>query len=1069
MALLLFFFVSTEMWAKEELITFTGFHATAGSLGIGQDSTEGYDKLVDGKFGSTDEKDWSKWCTQSKSLKENNVNYYYVDFNYTTVINVEKYIMTTGNDNETSGCENRNPKSWVLKAKVNANDAWTTIATVTNDQTMEDKNCTDYTFDVDKIGAFRYFRFMVSETQGGDCLQLSELRLQGTYIPIHEIENIDDWNNFAANINKGADFTYYKLIKNISGVTTTVGTKEHPFCGIFDGNGKTLTLSINSTKENAAPFSVVNGATISNVTIDGSIVSTNKFAGGLVGIAYGTTYITDCTNSVEIISDIDMEINKKDGDATYGGFVGRNMENGTIRFDNCTFNGTIREVDPENPKTIKCAGFVGWRAGTISYTNCLQAGSIAVKGTTATFHRGGDSKTTFVNTYYLKASGDEQGTQAETSLPDGNIVKKYSVGKTDYYLSAATVSGLEQTSFAYTTRLIDLSPVVTCNNTTLAKDTDYVIRIEKKMDKGYEEVKEIRDAGEYHLTISGIGDYAGSHVTTVSVVALGGSWADLQEALDNNSYVCLTQDYKAEEKDVVLSVNKTVTLDLNGHTIHRGLKEAVADGNVISIGTGGRLTVIDSSDKKDGCITGGKNKGNGGGIINKGTLTIENGIISGNVCEAAGGTVYGTGGGIYNEGYKSYFYMKGGFIMDNYARGGGAGIHAKSAKLLCITGGEITGNTTPTKGGGVRLSDTEGTISDCIIAKNTTTDEKEARGGAIYVEGKPLTLSNCLITGNSAKVEGGAVFVMKKGKVVANNCTITNNESKKGGCFSLLEGVYALNGGVYSGNTSTNKSNSVFNVESKAAFDLYLSSSAPNSLTDLNLCTPNSVTLAGRTLWKDGDWNTLCLPFSLTEEQLANSALAGATIMQLDVTDSSTNLDKNGRLNLNFKKSAGIEAGKPYLIKWAVGENLTETNLVFSDVTIHSSVNNDMSTDGKVTFMGTYDPITFTTEDKSILFLGTENKLYYPDGKAATTIGACCAYFKIGGDNKLKDVEDGDVDARAIIGFDLNFDEGTTGIVDMNCDKVTDHHWYTLSGIQLSEAPAGQGVYIHRGRKIEKK
>ena len=150
-------------------------------------------------------------------------------------------------------------------------------------------------------------------------------------------------------------------------------------------------------------------------------------------------------------------------------------------------------------------------------------------------------------------------------------------------------------------------------------------------------------------------------------------------------------------------------------------------------------------------------------------------------------------------------------------------------------------------------------------------------------------------------------------------------------------------------------------------------------------------------------------------------------------------------------------------------ENLTETNLVFSDVIIHSSVNNDMSTDGKVTFMGTYDPITFTTEDKSILFLGTENKLYYPDGKAATTIGACCAYFKIGGDNKLKDVEDGDVDARAIIGFDLNFDEGTTGIVDMNCDKVTDHHWYTLSGIQLSEAPTGQGVYIHRGRKIVKK
>ena len=1000
LVVLLSFLMSAEMLAKEELTTFTGFHATAGSRGIAQNSNseEDYNNLVDGQFSSTDNSDWSKWCSNSKDLKEDDVNYYYVDSDI------------TGNNAD-------------CKGSVSAN----------------------------------------YEEQGGLA------NGSGTKEDPYQIANEDDWNLFATKVANDLDASaYYKLTGDIKNVTTTVGSVEHPFRGYFDGNGKTLTLNINSTMEKAAPFSVVNSATISNLTIDGIITSTNKFAGGLIGVAYGKSYITDCTNSVEIVSDIDMTINKKDGDATHGGFVGRNMENSTIYFDNCIFNGTIREVDPENPKTIKCAGFVGWRAGTISYTNCLQAGSIAVKGTTATFHRGGNTNSIFVNTFYLNVSGEEQGTMAGTTLPDDQVFKKYSVGKTDYYLSAVTIADLAQNSFTYTAKPFDINPVVTYGNKTLVKDTDYVISIQKKMDKGYEDVKEIQEIGEYNLVISGIGTYAGSHVITVSVVSLGNSWTDLQEALNEKDHVCLTQDYNAEDTDAVLSVNRSVVLDLNGYSINRGLKESVAEGNVITIGVNGDLTIMDSSDKKNGCITGGKNKGNGGGIINKGSLIIESGIISGNVSEAVGSNVYGTGGGVYNEGYRSSFCMKGGVIMDNVARGGGAGIHVKNAKLFRITGGEITGNTTPTKGGGVRVSDTEGSISNCTIAKNSTTDVKDAKGGGVYVEGKTLTLSDCMITGNSANVEGGAIFIIKSGKVIANNCTITDNVSKKGGCISVYDGTYTLNGGVYSGNTSTNKTNPVVNVETKSTFALAISNSAPNSLADLNQCTPSSVTLAGRTLWKDGDWNTLCLPFSLTEEQLVNSVLAGATIMELDVTDNSTNLDENGCLNLNFKKSSGIEAGKPYLIKWADGENLTEENLVFSGVTINSAANNNTSTDGKVSFMGTYDPITFTAEDKSVLFLGTENKLYYPDGKYSTTIGACCAYFKIGDGYKSKEGDCEVVDARSIISFNMNFNEGATGIVDVDREKTTDNRWYTLDGLQFNEVPVAKGVYVYRGRKIVK-
>lgn len=65
-----------------------------------------------------------------------------------------------------------------------------------------------------------------------------------------------------------------------------------------------------------------------------------------------------------------------------------------------------------------------------------------------------------------------------------------------------------------------------------------------------------------------------------------------------------------------------------------------------------------------------------------------------------------------------------------------------------------------------------------------------------------------------------------------------------------------------------------------------------------------NVTLDGRTLYRDGDWNTLCLPFGMTSDQIASSPLAGATIKELDESHSS--LD-GGNLTLTFKNADFIE------------------------------------------------------------------------------------------------------------------------------------------------------------------
>ncbi len=78
-----------------------------------------------------------------------------------------------------------------------------------------------------------------------------------------------------------------------------------------------------------------------------------------------------------------------------------------------------------------------------------------------------------------------------------------------------------------------------------------------------------------------------------------------------------------------------------------------------------------------------------------------------------------------------------------------------------------------------------------------------------------------------------------------------------------------------------------------------------------------NVTFSGRTIYSDGDWNTLCLPFNMSKSQIASSPLAGYTIKALD--GSQSNLDSDGKLTLRFNTATAIEAGRPYIVKWPLG------------------------------------------------------------------------------------------------------------------------------------------------------
>ena len=148
--------------------------------------------------------------------------------------------------------------------------------------------------------------------------------------------------------------------------------------------------------------------------------------------------------------------------------------------------------------------------------------------------------------------------------------------------------------------------------------------------------------------------------------------------------------------------------------------------------------------------------------------------------------------------------------------------------------------------------------------------------------------------------------------------------------------------------------------------------------------------IINRTLYKDGSFNTLCLPFSLNASELAASPLAGCQLYSL--SDASYGGDK---LDLTITEETSIEAGMPYLIKWNNdGSEITSMN--FTGVTVTASTGSTVTKGtgtSQVRFVGTIGRSTLPAGEENYLFLGSGDNLYYPASGDVTSMKGFRAYF----------------------------------------------------------------------------
>ena len=240
--------------------------------------------------------------------------------------------------------------------------------------------------------------------------------------------------------------------------------------------------------------------------------------------------------------------------------------------------------------------------------------------------------------------------------------------------------------------------------------------------------------------------------------------------------------------------------------------------------------------------------------------------------------------------------------------------------------------------------------------------------------------------------------------------------------------------------TTTNQDNYKINVSTISATALTYNEDATNTFKEI---TSTNLTI-NRQMVSD-KWNTFCVPFALTWDQIEATFGTGTEVREYE--------GANGNV-LTFKETTDIKAGTPYLIKPTKAAEKYIFNNVDITTTEAAKVGN-----GDIKFCGVYNKtiVNGLAETGSHVSGIVDNMV--KRAKADTSIKGFRAYFSV----------PNNISESAEAALRVAIDGETTGIDAIEgFETKTPTRVYNLSGqyVGTSTANLKPGVYVSGGKKV---
>ncbi len=328
-----------------------------------------------------------------------------------------------------------------------------------------------------------------------------------------------------------------------------------------------------------------------------------------------------------------------------------------------------------------------------------------------------------------------------------------------------------------------------------------------------------------------------------------------------------------------------------------------------------------------------------------------------------------------------------------------------------------------------------------ILNGSSQSDEMTKYGTKIHSGLASFATDEYHINGNSSSTD----ITVESGKIIRIEMVGSHMNRLQG----TSEGNYKIESDkiIWTGNSqkvSFKNDQIVWNYAAPSSIKIYVDypviDLAEESANDLKTLDNTYVKL-NRTLVAN-KWNTLCVPFAISEEEIKANFGEGTLVEKLDAVNGNT---------VNFADATSIEAGVPYLIKPTVAG----TTYTFNGKDVIADAPK-VEGNADVTFKGIYSPTDITnkgtvkaagvTEDGKVLFVN-----------AGSHTKAFRCFFTISDNASI---------TPAMLKVSIKGVETAINSIVMDNSNATDNAIYNLQGQRVNGNSLTKGIYIKNGKKF---